>query len=121
MRAEWQAAHQALVFERKPRLPTEQGLQVAHFLADSDAAGARRARRRPTASAGCGRNRGASQPLAALRAGASGRRRRGPTPLDTGLDPVCALAVRLRIAPRGKARLTFATAASRQRRHPAAR
>ncbi|MDP1901870.1 MAG: glucoamylase family protein [Rubrivivax sp.] len=31
--------------------------------------------------------------------------------LDTGLDPVCALAVRLRIAPGGSARLTFATAA----------
>ena len=29
-------AHQALVFERKPRLATERGLHAAHFLADSD-------------------------------------------------------------------------------------
>ena len=32
--------------------------------------------------------------------------------LDTGLDPVCVLGVRLRIVPRGKVQLTFATAAS---------
>ena len=35
-----------------------------------------------------------------------------PVALDTGLDPVCALAVTLRIAPGAKARLTFATTAS---------
>ena len=35
-----------------------------------------------------------------------------PVTLDTGLDPVCALAVTLRLAPNGKAQLTFATAAS---------
>ena len=47
-----------------------------------------------------GRNRGASQPLAVFDA-AAGRRAdgRAATALDTGLDPVCALAVRLRIAP----------------------
>jgi cyclic beta-1,2-glucan synthetase len=32
--------------------------------------------------------------------------------LDTGLDPVCALSVRLQLAPRSKLRLTFCTAAS---------
>ena len=49
----------------------------------------------------------------------STRRRRSKAPkqaaaqrLDTGLDPVCAMAVRLRIAPQGTAQLTFATAAS---------
>ena len=40
------------------------------------------------------------------------RRAAEAAPLDTGLDPVCASAVRLRIAPRAKAALTFATAAS---------
>ena len=32
--AQWLASQQALLFERKPRLPSEQGLKVAHFLTD---------------------------------------------------------------------------------------
>ena len=36
VRAEWQPEHQALVFERTPRLPSEPGLRAAHFLAASD-------------------------------------------------------------------------------------
>ena len=110
VRAQWLAAHQALLFERKPRLPSEQGLQAAHFLASAVP---------PVASVHLstdrqrwrGRNHSVSQPLASF----------DPVPqeptdptarLDTGLDPVCALAVKLRIAPRGKTLLTFATAAS---------
>ncbi|MDP2371418.1 glucoamylase family protein, partial [Rhodoferax sp.] len=33
VRAQWLDAHQALLFERKPRLPTEPAVQAAHFLA----------------------------------------------------------------------------------------
>ncbi|HYN58987.1 MAG TPA: glucoamylase family protein, partial [Rubrivivax sp.] len=169
VRAEWQPAQRALCFERKPRLPSEPALRMAHFLADSDAQvlGVRVLAERQR---WLGRNHHASQPLAAFdpwpaAAGAAsspeaGRawsierdRRpqrgrflpglqphgpaRGPQAgdgwaaaadlqptltapdrlpeavvLDTGLDPVCAFAVRLRIAPQAKARLTFATAAS---------
>ncbi len=113
VRAEWQAAHQALVFARTPRLGTEQVVQAAHFLADSDEqiVGVRLCTDRQR---WLGRNRGAAQPLASFdplprpAAGAAAQ----TTGLDTGLDPVCALAVHLRIAPNTKAQLTFATAAS---------
>ncbi len=117
VRAEWLAAHQALLFERKPRLATEQGLQAAHFLADSDSqvtsVGVQTDRLR-----WLGRNRPPSRPQAAFDAlpdapaAAQGGDGQGVTTLDTGLDPVCALAVRLRIAPHSKAQMTFATAAS---------
>ena len=117
VRAEWQAANQALVFERKPRLAAELGLRAAHFLADSDpqvlSVHVQTDRQR-----WLGRNRSASQPLAsfddlpAAPAATGDDAGNGDTLLDTGLDPVCALAVRLRIAPNAKAQLTFATAAS---------
>ena len=132
VRAAWQPAHQALMFERRPRLPTEPALRAAHFLADTDPQ-VLGLRIQTDRQRWLGRNRAASQPLAwfevppkvtdalVLAAGAppdtadagdgadlAGR----GLPLGTGLDPVCALAVRLRIAPHGKAKLTFATAAS---------
>ncbi len=118
VRAEWQAAQQALVFERKPRLATETGLRAAHFLADTDpqmvGLSVQTDRQR-----WLGRNHAASRPQASFDAlpdaAAASPAVLVPglvTGLDTGLDPVCALAVRLRIAPHGKAQLTFATAAS---------
>ena len=115
VRAEWQPAQRALCFERKPRLPTEPALRLAHFLADSDpqVTGVRVLADRQR---WLGRNRDASQPLADFdpwpAAGAQGSG--DAVVLDTGLDPVCAFAVRLRIAPLAKAKLTFATAASDQ-------
>jgi cyclic beta-1,2-glucan synthetase len=114
--AQWHGGQRALVFARKPRLPTEQGLQAAHFLVDGGS---------PVLSVRCqtdrqrwlGRNRAAHQPQAVLDpvpadatdAAAPGR---AQAVLDTGLDPMCALAVRVRIAPGAKAQLTFCTAAS---------
>ena len=110
--AQWLASHQALLMARKPRLDTEQGLRVAHFLTDIST---------PFIQVSLttdrqnwqGRNRGNSQPLARLKAAPilSGDL---ASALDTGLDPVCALSVTLRIAPHAKARVTFATAASVQ-------
>ncbi|MDD5335182.1 MAG: glucoamylase family protein, partial [Rhodoferax sp.] len=125
VRAEWQAEHRALLFERKPRLPTERGLQAAHFLAESDPQ-VRGLRVQTDRQRWCGRNQSASQPLASFDAlptpsveptpGLDGGLDSGiETRLDTGLDPVCALAVQLRIAGNAKARLTFATAASDNR------
>jgi len=107
--AQWQPAQQALLFERRPRLAHERGLLVAHFIAGFDpqvvgvSAQTDRAR-------WLGRNRPASRPLAEFDAVASGTFERRE--MVTGLDPVCALAVRLSIAPGAKAELTFATAAS---------
>ena len=130
--AQWQAAHQALVFERTPRLPTEQALKAAHFLVSANAhvAGIRCQTDRQR---WLGRNHTTSRPLASfdplpIPLGAAYAAAAGPAPdgqhaatdgddphnpqLDTGLDPVCALAVLVRIAPNAKAQLTFATAAS---------
>ncbi len=109
VRAEWQPAHEALMFERTPRLATERGLQAAHFLADTDPQ-ITGLRVQTDRQRWLGRNHAPSAPQAWLdplpgTPDAS-------TPLDTGLDPVSVLAVRLRIAPHGKARMTFATAAS---------
>ena len=111
--AEWQPAQQALVFERKPRLPTEQALKAAHFLAAGNAR-VLRVRCQTDRQRWLGRNHAASQPLASLDP-LPGSAPDGATPahtLDTGLDPVCVLAVLVRIAPNAKAELTFATAAS---------
>lgn len=108
VRAAWQPAHQALLFERTPRLATERGLRAAHFLAEGDpqVVGLRLQTDRQR---WLGRNRDASRPLASFDAPPAGDG--AALPLDTGLDPVAALAVRVRLAPQGKARLTFATAA----------
>ncbi|MES2091978.1 MAG: glucoamylase family protein [Pseudomonadota bacterium] len=118
VRAEWQAEHQALVFERKPRLPTDQGVHAAHFLADTDPQVVR-VSGQTDRQRWLGRNHAPSQPLASfdpLQTAASGPNFSHDEPqdtaLDTGLDPVCALSVHLRIAPNAKAKLTFATAAS---------
>ncbi|MDO8252787.1 MAG: glucoamylase family protein [Rhodoferax sp.] len=110
VRAEWLGTHQALLFERMPRLPTEQGLQAAHFLAETDpqVVGLRLSTDRQHWG---GRNHGACQPLASF-APLPVNSIDQPARLDTGLDPVCAMAIQLRIAPNAKAQLTFATAAS---------
>ena len=110
LRSTWRGAQQAIVFERKPRLPTEQGLLAAHFLAETEPAitalGVQTDR-----LGWLGRNRDPSQPLASFAPAAHGEAT-AALALDTGLDPVCALSVRLTLAPRSKLRLTFCTAAS---------
>ncbi|MFN7570930.1 MAG: GH36-type glycosyl hydrolase domain-containing protein [Betaproteobacteria bacterium] len=107
LRAAWDGAQQALLFERQPRLAGEPGLQAAHFLAESDPQVVE-LRIQTDRQQWLGRNRAAAAPLAALRIPPASAT---PVAVDTGLDAVCVLALRLRIAPQGKARLTFATAA----------
>ena len=127
LRAAWRADQQALVFERKPRQPSEVGLHAAHFLAETD----------PSVTTlqvladrlgWRGRNRDVSRPLAAFPAlPARAAVRPVPAsvgvqdtvtepaaelPLVTGLDPMCALSVRLQLAPHSRLALTFCTAAS---------
>ena len=106
--AAWQAEHQALLFERKPRLPDEPVVHLAHFLTQGDTA-IQQLRVQTDRLAWLGRQRGANQPLASLAEAPS-----VSAPLETGLDPVCVLAVSLRIAPHGTAQITFATSASQQ-------
>ena len=118
IRSSWRAAQQALLFERKPRLDTEKGLLAAHFLAESDVQVVA-LRVQPDRQHWLGRNRAPHQPLAALSslpsydaAPSSADAQAPDVELVNGLDPVCVLAVRLRIAPFSKAELTFATAAA---------
>jgi cyclic beta-1,2-glucan synthetase len=121
IQAVWHAEHQALVFARTPRLATDRSLHAAHFLAETDPQ-MQGVRAQTDRQRWRGRNRDSSQPLAsfdevpAVQPGQEASIEADDAPahttLDTGLDPVAALAVRLRILPRGKARLTFATAAS---------
>lgn len=106
VQGDWLPAQQALRFVRTPRLPTEQALQAAHFVASTQgqvlglSCQTDRAR-------WLGRHHPASQPLADLQAAPA-----RPEALVTGLDPVAALGVRLRIEPGTQACVTFATAAS---------
>lgn len=106
VQARWRAGPQALVFVRRPRLVSETGLQMAHFVAESDpqvtglSVQTDRQRWR-------GRNRAASRLQADLMPAPD-----VDTALDTGFDPVCVLAVHLRLAPHAKAQVTLATAAS---------
>ncbi len=109
VRAEWRPAAQALVFERRPRLAGEPGLVAAHFLAETDPQ-VLGLRVQTDRALWRGRNRTSSQVRAHF--GPLPQAARGEVGLDTGLDPVCAIAVRLAIAPDAVARLTFATAAS---------
>jgi cyclic beta-1,2-glucan synthetase len=118
LRAQWLAEQQALLFERRPRLATERRLFAAHFVAvtDPQVVGVRIQTDRQH---WLGRNHVAAQPMArfdaipdvAAMSGSNGSKTENSI-LDTGLDPVCAMVVRLRIAPFGKARLTFATTAA---------
>ena len=111
VRAQWHAGQQALVFTRVPRLPAERALQAAHFLAESDPQ-VLGVRVQTDRQRWLGRNRAPSQPLASFDELPAEPATGEAATLVTGLDPVSALAVRLRIAPQGKAQLTFATAVS---------
>ena len=117
VRAEWLPHHQALLFERTPRLATERGLQAAHFLAENDPQVVA-VRIQTDRQLWLGRNRAVGQPLAEFDNPPNPAENASPDTtmaLDSGLDPVCAMAVRLRIAPNSRAQLTFATAASDDR------
>ena len=118
LRAQWLAEQQALMFERRPRLATERKLFAAHFVAVTDPQVVS-LRIQTDRQHWLGRNHVAAQPMArfdalpddeAMRDSQLSDTQNGI--LDTGLDPVCALVVRLRIAPFAKARLTFATTAA---------
>lgn len=122
--AAWQPQAQALVFTRRARLADEPALQLAHFLAGGDTATLQ-----PLVQADrarwAGRNRAPSQPLGELLPApmAAGSADGAPeseangasVTLDTGLDPVCALGMRVILPARGRQQITFATAASADR------
>ena len=106
VKAEWLPAQQALRFVRTPRLQTETTLQAAHFVADAQGH-VLGLRCQTDRQLWLGRNHTSTQPLAFL-----SRVPDVQASLDTGLDPVAALGVMLRIAPGAQACVTFATTAS---------
>ena len=115
--ADWLPGVQALLFERKARLPTERGLYAAHFLVDAP---------RPSGDLSIqtdrqrwmGRNHPDNRPAAGMDPAPS---LVGATalvdgtapavPLATGLDPVCALGLKLQVGPQATVQVTFATVA----------
>ncbi|MEY2688110.1 MAG: hypothetical protein RL375_2308, partial [Pseudomonadota bacterium] len=103
-------SQQALLFERTPRLASEAGLHVAHFVAESGPQ-LRGLRHQVDRQRWLGRNRAAWSPRADLQDWQAGTTDNDIQRLDTGLDPMCALALRLVIAPGVPLRLTLATAA----------
>ena len=106
IRAEWNAEQKALLFERRPRLQTDAPVHAAHFFICNDAT-ATETRICTSRADWLGRGRDNRNPLgqrtlanACVEADA----------LTTGLDPVCALGARFRLAPFGKSTVTFCTA-----------
>jgi cyclic beta-1,2-glucan synthetase len=121
VQARWLVRQRALAFSRTPRLATEKTVHMAHFLVPSDDAEQPIVRIQTNRQHWLGRNRGVHQPLGQLYElpaenpatpdiGQSSNNTE--ISLDTGLDPVCALAVRLHIPANGKVQVTFAMAAS---------
>ncbi|QCB48586.1 carbohydrate-binding protein [Hydrogenophaga sp. PAMC20947] len=106
VKTDWLPEQQALRCVRTPRLQTESALQAAHFVAsvEGEVLGLRCQTDR---AKWLGRLHTPGQPLAQLDPVPQ-----APCVLDTGLDPVAVLGVRLRIAPGAQATVTFATAAS---------
>ncbi|RZI85897.1 MAG: carbohydrate-binding protein [Rubrivivax sp.] len=114
VRAEWIAAQQALMFERRPRLVTEKGLSAVHFVADCDAEQLVALHIQTDRLQWLGRNHDVCSPLAAFDEPpqADPAQPDAGVLLNTGLDPVAALCLRLRIPAHAKASLTLCTAAS---------
>ncbi|MFM2345531.1 MAG: hypothetical protein RL654_284 [Pseudomonadota bacterium] len=98
----------AIHLRRKPRLQGEAGVHAVHFLAGVDVPLDEPVQFTTDRARWLGRWHEPHRPRAA-----SGDVPNGP--LDTGLDPVAAIGVRLTLAPGARARLTFATAAAASR------
>ncbi|AGX87527.1 GH36-type glycosyl hydrolase domain-containing protein [Candidatus Symbiobacter mobilis] len=106
VQAQWLPEQHAVLFTRKPRLPTENPFQAAHFIAATEG-DVTRLLLQTDRQAWLGRNHAPSGPQAHL----------APVPtaactLVTGLDPVSVLGVSFSIAPGAQAVVTFAMAAS---------
>jgi cyclic beta-1,2-glucan synthetase len=125
IKATWRNDCQAIVFERTPRLSTERGAHLGHFVAESDCT-ILSIRGQADRARWIGRNHDVTSPegdldllqaqlLDSMFATGSARGNDDKSEgrvLDTWLDPVCVLAVRVRIGPMAKARITLATAAA---------
>lgn len=105
VKAHWLTQQQGMRFERVARHKEEKVVQMAHFVAGTQGEVLGLGYQSDRAK-WAGRNHAASQPQACLE----------PAPgevvaLDTGLDPVAVLGVRMRVGPGGQVTVVFATAA----------
>ncbi len=114
VQAAWQPEWRALTLWRSPRLQGDAVMAVAHMLASATA---------DVTAVGCIADRrallGRNARVAAPRFPLHDQQQAGP--VSTGLDPVAALRVQLRIAPGATARLSFATLAAADREELPAR
>jgi cyclic beta-1,2-glucan synthetase len=106
VQAQWLPDQHATLFTRQPRLPTENPLQAAHFIAATEG-DVTRLQLQTDRQAWLGHNHAPSGPQAQLQ----------PAPttactLVTGLDPVSVLGVTFSIPPGTQAVVTFAMAAT---------
>ncbi len=123
IQARWDAGERALYLRRQPRLAEEQAMQAVHFLAlaegplDSVTVCTDRARwlgRYGNPAAPLGDGGATALPQAAAAELAAGVQDLPPGVLmDTGVDPVAVISVRLRLAPGASTELTFCCAAAR--------
>ncbi|MDT7835072.1 GH36-type glycosyl hydrolase domain-containing protein [Aquabacterium sp. OR-4] len=142
VRASWDADNQALYLARQPRLPDEQPVLAAHFLAWGAAAtlpvqplaDRRRVLGRhgrsgqwlgdggvswldepaDAAEADAGQADAGQADAGEAAVGSAPALRLPGRPLDTGLDPVASLRVVLQVQPGQEQRITFCTAAARE-------
>ncbi len=122
--AEWHAAHEAMVLERKPRLATDRRVVAAHFLVRAGRGTPARSEQAPPRLAlqadrarWQGRNRLPGRPLGELVPApepASGHEAE-PIRLETGLDPMSAIGAAVTLAPRGRVEFTLCVAAAAER------
>ena len=120
VRASWDAAEQALYLQRRPRLPADQPVLAAHFLALADGAvpGLLACADRARVLGRHGRSGQLLGDGGLLQLSAEGppdpETDLPGVPVDTGLDPVASLRLRVELAPGASLSYTFCTAASRQ-------
>ncbi|MDN3920642.1 GH36-type glycosyl hydrolase domain-containing protein [Roseateles violae] len=114
----WDAVERVLYLRRRPRLPDEQAVLAVHFLAGIEAPEGAVEAVEPCSDRArwLGRYGSVARPLGdaghSLLEQQAGEESGPGLALDTGLDPLAGIGLRLRLAPGASLRLTFCSAAA---------
>lgn len=116
IQARWDASEQALHLHRRPRLPDEPAMRAVHFLAAADGP---LEEVQPVADRArwLGRHGSSARPLGDAGHSLVELTTESAEPgvaVDTGLDPLAGLVLRLTLPPGASIKLTFCTAAGRE-------